>query len=91
MPEILENELLIKGMGKKGWREVKRAYVCGATEARTTRGNGTTTTSRAQSHAFRNETFTHFCTHNLAPSAAIVSRGPTGKQHDGSSSDEMWR
>lgn len=30
MPEILENELLIKGMGQKGWREVKGVclHVC---------------------------------------------------------------
>lgn len=28
MAEILGNELLIKALGKKGWREVKRVRVC---------------------------------------------------------------
>lgn len=28
MAEILVNELLIKALGKKGWREVKHVCVC---------------------------------------------------------------
>lgn len=44
MAEILGNELLIKALGKKGWREVKHLCVCVQEAAvQSARGNDTTT------------------------------------------------
>lgn len=78
MAEILGNELLIKALGKKGWREVKHLCVCVQEAAvQSARGNDTTTRGQPlsvalQIHTSRNGTFKHFYTY-LGRSDVCVS------------------
>lgn len=71
MPEILENKLVIKGMGKRGRGEVK--HMCVRGDQKLGQQEVATSTCRAQIYTFRNETW------NLAPPDVIVT-GLAGKQ-----------
>lgn len=65
MAQILGNELLIKALGKKGWRDVRRVLGCVRATlclgAQTAQGDDTSQTLSVapEIHTSRNETFTH--------------------------------
>lgn len=98
MAEILGNELLMKALGKKGWREVKHLCTCVCVwlcwkkqlrqhEAMTWR-HKSGITGTTDSHLFQ-WNISHIYTHtHPAPSDVHVS-GPTGGKHDRSQSNEM--